>query len=194
MPEPTDDPRPATREADLDDRLRRLEAALADRPAPAIEEDTVADRVIAKLSAIANGSHPLPESDRVLVLDTSTGSRPFPPPPSGAVLHPAEPLGDPAARTWFLAQVWTEIRLAARMYFDPRYRISRTTQFALPGIALALVFNYFFFAVWVGIPFLSPVAERMLAVILAVFGYKILARELARYRVVLEYLSRYAPR
>jgi hypothetical protein len=77
------------------------------------------------------------------------------------------------------------------MYFDPRYRISRTTQFALPGIALVLIFNYFFFSAWVTIPFLSPVLERLLIVVLALVAYKLITRELARYREVLDYLARY---
>ena len=78
------------------------------------------------------------------------------------------------------------------MYFDPRYRISRTTQFALPGIVLLLIFNYFFFSVWVNITFLSPVLERLLVVVLAVLAIQVLLiREVARYREVLAYLARY---
>jgi hypothetical protein len=80
------------------------------------------------------------------------------------------------------------------MYFDPRYRVSRTTQFALPGIALLLMFNYFFFGVWVHITFLSPLLERLLIVVLSVVAYKLFTRELARYRDVREYLARYSPR
>src|SRR5262249_32498013 len=112
-------------------------------------------------------------------------------PPPGAVLHPPATAVDPAERKWFLTQLWAEIRLAAQMYFDPRYRVSRITQFALPGIMLVLIFNYFFFSVWVTIPFLSPVLERLLVVVLAILGYKLFTRELTRYRDVREYLARY---
>ena len=84
-----------------------------------------------------------------------------------------------------------ELRLIFTMYFDPRYRISRTTQFALPGMVLLLIFNYCFFSLWVSITFLSPVLERLLAVIIGILIYKLLTREVSRYREVLAYLARY---
>src|SRR5438552_620599 len=180
-PEPGPEPTPPTdRVAVLEARVSKLEAALVGRDGPPLSEDAVADRVLTKLSALAAERQPLPDSDRVLVLDSVPRPLvPAPTPPQGAVLNPPEP-ADPARRGWFLAQLFAELRLALRMYFDPRYRISRTTQFVLPGIALVLIFNYFFFAQWVAIPFVSPVAERLLAVILAVVGYKLLTRELGR--------------
>lgn len=192
--DPLTDTAPKTeREAALEDRLRKLETALAERPPAVVGEDAVADRVIAKLSAIADEARSGNGSQRVLVLDGASDYAP--PPPQGAVLHPpARPEADPAGSRWFLAQLWAEARLVFRMYFDPHYRISRTTQFALPGIALLLVFNYYFFSVWVSVPFLSPVVERVLALFLGVLGYKLVVREIARYRNVLEYLARYGAR
>ncbi len=172
---------PIDRAEELEDRVRKLETALAD-------DDAVADRVIAKLSTIATERERHPESDRMLVLAAPMIAPP--PPPQGAVLHPPA-AADATERKWFLHQVAAELRLVATMYFDPRYRISRTTQFALPGIALVLIFNYFFFSVWVNIAFLSPVLERLLVAVLALVGYKLLTRELARYREVLDYLARY---
>jgi hypothetical protein len=118
---------------------------------------------------------------------------PLAPPPEGAVLHPPAP-SDSATRHWFLTQLWTELRLVVRMYFDPHYRISRTAQFVLPAILVLFVLNYFLFAVWIAIPVISPIFERALCVLLGVFAYKLVTRELARYRDVLEYLARYAPR
>jgi hypothetical protein len=115
------------------------------------------------------------------------------PPPDGAVLHPPAP-HDPASRPWFLAQLWTEVRLVVRMYFDPHYRISRTAQFVLPAILVLFVLNYFFFAAWLAIPVISPVVERVVCVLLGVFFYKLMTRELSRYRNVLDYLARYSPR
>ena len=51
--------------------------------------------------------------------------------------------------------------------------------------------DYFFFSSWVTIPFVSPVAERLLAVVLGVVGYRVLMWETTRYRDVLDYLARY---
>jgi hypothetical protein len=170
--------------AELDERVRKLEALVAERP----PDDAVADRVIEKLSALAGRESPA-GAGRSLVLAAS--GRGVPEPPEGAVLHPPAPAAA-EPRGWFLTELGGETRLVFTMYFDPRYRISRMTQFALPGIALLLVFNYFFFSVWVNITFLSPLVERVLIVLLAIFAYRLLTRELARYRDVLDYLARYS--
>jgi hypothetical protein len=113
-----------------------------------------------------------------------------PPPPEGAILVPPEPQGAPR-HTWFLLELWFQVRLASKMYFDPRYRVSRTAQVAFPLFAGLLALNYFLFSVWFSIPVLSPVVERVLAALLAVLAYRILLRELDRYRAVLDYLARY---
>ncbi|QJW98212.1 hypothetical protein [Frigoriglobus tundricola] len=130
---------------------------------------------------------PVPAS-RVLPL-----MRLLPPPPDGTILVPPEPSEQPR-RGWFFAQIWAEMSLAAQMYFDPRYRVSRTAQIAFPLFAVLLVLNYFFFAVWFSLAVVSPVAERLIDVTLAVLAYRVLVRELDRYRAVLDYLARYAPK
>jgi hypothetical protein len=180
------------RQNELEERIHKLETALAERNTPANAEDAIAERVLAKLSSIAGLPQSPDGSDRVLVLASSPDDRP--PPPKGTVLHPPEVVSYPTQRTWFLSQLLAEFRLALHMYFDPRYRISRTTQFALPGIALLILFNYFFFAIWINIPFLSPIAERAIDILLCVVVYKLLMRELDRYRDVLNYLTRYGHR
>ena len=113
-----------------------------------------------------------------------------PPPPDGAVLHPPV-VPDPVARKWFVVQLFDEIRLAVRMYFDSRYRVSRLFQFMAPLIIGLFALNYFLFSVWFAFPVVSTVLERIGCVVLGVILYKLLARELVRYRDVLDYLSRY---
>ena len=88
-------------------------------------------------------------------------------------------------------QLWGELRLAVRMYFDSRYRVSRTAQVAFPLFAALVVLNYFAFSLWMPIPVVSPVLERLFDVVIAVLAYRVLTRELDRYRAVLDYLARY---
>lgn len=159
----TESPRaPGTseREAVLEERIRKLEAALAAQSAPTVTEDEVTEKVLARLSSIAGGARSV--ADRVLVYaGDGTQQIPLPPLPDGAVLHPPSgPVPEMAHRRWFFTQLWAEIRLVFRMYFDPHYRVSRTTQFALPGIVLLLVFDYFFFSVWVSIAFVRFTRHR----------------------------------
>ena len=194
---PSTHPRATTREAELEDRIRKLESTLAERASASNDEEAVADRVLAKLSAIANEPRDPAGGDRVLVLASSTDPRPLipaaPPPPDGAVLRPPDPPST-TPRRWFLTQLWSEVRSIFRMYFDHRYRISRTAQFVIPGIFVLLIFNYFLFSVWISIPVFSPIVEHLLTLFLGVIGYKILVRETARYREVVDYLAKYGPR
>ena len=115
------------------------------------------------------------------------------PPPEGIILTPPEP-PDAGRRGWFFAQLWAEMVLALKMYVDPRYRVSRTAQLAFPLFSVLLVLNYFVFAVWFAYPIVSPVLERLLDVVIVVIAYRVLVRELDRYRAVLDYLARYSPK
>lgn len=139
-------------------------------------------------------TEPLPAADALEATPPSVLPlvRLLPSPPEGVILTPPEP--DTQRRTWFILQLWAEVRLAVRMYFDPRYRVSRMAQIAFPAFFALLVLNYFFFAYWLPIPVISPVLERLLDVVLAAVAYRVLQRELDRYRAVLEYLSHYARR
>jgi hypothetical protein len=174
---------------ELEERVHKLEVAVAERNHHGITEEAAVDRVATKLP-VSNGFPSSPhETTGELVLATPREIPP--PPPKGAVPHPPEQ-SDPSQRTWFLTQLLAEFRLAIHMYFDPRYRISRTTQFALPGIVLLVLINYFFITFWLDIPILSPILERAIDLLLCVVAYKLLTRELLRYRDVLNYLSRYS--
>lgn len=182
-------PQPCSWQTQLEDRVRRLEVTLAEYHAPAVREG--GDRVITKLSDVATATQPLIATDRVLVLASSQEQ---PPPPRGAVLHPPETPDMRENRGWFLLQLLGEFRLALRMYFDPRYRISRTAQFAIPGIILLAVINYFLFATMMNIAVVGPILERTIDVVLFIVAYKLLTWEIARYKDVLAYLSRYSSR
>lgn len=162
---------------------------------PTLEREAELEERVRKLETLLSGttSQPMVGPERIVVIPSRQDGPPLP--PNGAVLHPPDDAtSDPTQRTWLAIQIWAELKLLVHMYFDPRYRISRTTQFAIPGIALLLVFNYFFFAVWFSVPvlsLLSPILERVLDVLFCVIGYKLLMRELGRYRDVLNYLARY---
>lgn len=194
----------------IEDRIRKLEAAVQELETARVTEEAVADRVLLKLRAMAREPHPLPAGDGVL-LDANGAIVPAPayaavalpapapempaepPPPSGAVLHPPE-TPDPARRRWLLPQLWDEFRLAVRMYFDSRYRVSRTAQLAIPAILALFALNYFVFSMTFTLPIVSPVLERLFCVVLGVLFYRLMTRETTRYRAVLDYLAQHGGR
>ena len=74
----------------------------------------------------------------------------LPPPPEGTILTPPEHK-EPPPRAWFFVQLWAELRLAVKMYFDPRYRVSRTAQVAFPLFAILILV-----AMFTGMPTNNP--------------------------------------
>ena len=147
-----------------EDRLRRLELALASMH-PANAPDGYAP--------------PVPSSPGAGVIPLSL-----------MVNAAIDPEG--ARRRVFLEMpVLRELRLVAQLYIDPRYRLSRIAQFGVPIIVILAVLNYTVFT-WVFpvIPFLSPITERLLLLILGGALAVVLHREALRYQHVLDYLAR----
>jgi len=88
-----------------------------------------------------------------------------------------------ARRPWLLFDLLREIGATVKMYMDPRYRVRRATQLTVPLIVALLAANYLLFNVLVvQIPVVTPVIERAIDIVLAVLLYKVLMREVARYR------------
>jgi hypothetical protein len=150
----------------LAERLRRLEQTLAAMQNTEALEQQLAARVAARLQeqASANG----------LAASDASGI-------GGYV-----PAG--ADGFWDRLGSLREFKLMFRMYFDPRYRLSRVVQFAVPVVFGLMVLNYFFAA---GVPFIGFFVERIVLVVLGVVLYKLLSREAARYDAVLKYLAVY---
>lgn len=97
----------------------------------------------------------------------------------------------PAPPPWSWAGIVQTLRLIVRMYFDPRYRLSRLAQVGVPVVLLAMAVNYTFWNYLAAIPVLSQFGERLALAVLAVVLYKVLAMEAVRYKAVLDYLARY---
>lgn len=92
---------------------------------------------------------------------------------------------------WDWMSLLREVKLIARMYFDPRYRLSRIAQLGVPIILVMMVLNYLNFTyVWV-LPIASQILERVIFLILVLVLYRILSREAQRYDEVLKYLARF---
>ena len=84
-------------------------------------------------------------------------------------------------RPWLLLDLLREIGATVKMYMDARYRVRRATQLMVPLILVLLAANYLFFNV-MAIPILTPILERVIGILLAILLYKVLMREVARYR------------
>jgi hypothetical protein len=174
-------------EGTLAERVERLEDAMARLqagPNSATFEEQLSERVL-KLFKEKAAQQRVPTTVGVMSAVPQLGSGP----PAGTINLPTEQ----SLWSWLMVGVLGELKLILRMYLDPRYRLSRLTQFGAPGVLLGIVGNYFFFnySCLLPIPFLPQIVERGVIVILAYVLVKILSREAGRYRQVLDYLSRY---
>jgi hypothetical protein len=163
--EPADGP-----QVGLAERMHRLEGEVAElrHTLSELAEIVVGD-IRDRREAAAGLSAPLPE---------------LPIPPS------LVPGGEAAAkaitalrRPWLLFDLLRDIGATVRMYMDARYRVRRSTQLMVPLILGLLVATYLFFNLLiVQIPVVTPILERAIDVLLAILLYKVLMREVARYR------------
>jgi hypothetical protein len=168
MPPPTDAPQLET----VADRLQKLERAIAELKAT-------------ERPPTATGY--LPQG---FAAGPPAGTGPLIP---AAVLRAVLPgVGEGGLLT--RVPIVNEFVLMAKMYFDPRYRLSRVAQFGVPSVLAMMFFSYVFFNHLFSVPFIplvSVVFERIALVVLAVVLYKVLSREASRYASVLNYLARY---
>ncbi len=154
----------------IEQRVRRLEDAVAQL------QDTrpLEDRVVARVSErLGNGRSSatglLVEAGRHLLPAALDAAR------------RAEPAnGTPVARPpWLIVDLYAELRTAALLFLDPRYRASWAAR-VVPVAAAVLAFcSWFFLGHILLIGFLL---DKLVDVVLVLVVYKVLHREVCRYR------------
>jgi len=177
----------------LDLRVRRLEEAVVGLQDTRQIEERVAERVTDKLNR--NPAHGIQDSASFLV----NAGRHILPLTKGmagdsgeATLNPNN-APRPARPPWWLFEAYNDLRSVVRMYFDPHYRRHMTwTAFLTPFVLLACIL-----LVWFWMPTSIPVLgwglaflDKIVDVLLAFFAFKILSRELHRYRGMMAGFSR----
>jgi hypothetical protein len=175
-----DDPHSSSAEADtgdLADRLHRVEGEVAElRHTMSELAEIVVGDIKERREAAAAMSAPMPE---VSIPSTLA-------PGGQTVLNTV----NAARRPWLLIDLVREFGVMVRMYMDPRYRVRRATQLMVPLILGLFVASYVFFNnLFVVVPVLTPILEHAVAIVLAVLLYKVLSREVARYRQMLANLT-----
>jgi hypothetical protein len=174
LQEPPD--RAEDRDGDLPDRIHRLEGELAELRHTLSELAEIVVGDIKERREAAAAATPLPDV-----------------PTPGAVLPSGQAVLTTLAagrRPWLLIDFLREVGTAARMYADARYRLRRSTQLLVPLLVGLFLANYLFFNVlFLHIPVFSELMERLVGIVLAILLYKVLSREVARYRQVLAQIA-----
>ena len=155
----------------LEERLTRLEDAVASLQDTRQLEERVAQRLAVQLARNGN----LRTSSSLLL---EAGRRLLPAP-----LRTADGAADEAGsrRPWVVLDTLAEIRTIARMYVDRRYRVSWAARTA-PVVAAVLMFcSWFFFGgmLW----FIGPLFDKLFDLFLAFIVFRILHHEVQAYRL-----------
>jgi hypothetical protein len=154
---------------EVEQRLRRLESAVAALQDTHLMEQRVADRVLQKskrspLAALRDTATVVVDASKALVPTASSSSQ-SPPAPEKA--------------GWLLVDLWCEVRTFGKMIFDHRYPFSYAGRFGPVIITCAYVFCWLFMGGVIG-----SLLERIIDVVLAFVLYKIMSREVQRYRAM----------
>jgi len=168
----------------LEQRVQRLEDAVATLQDTSLVEEHVLERVQVLLQARPEAPAPLARSAAAQKMYDAARFTAAPP---NAAPAPATPSADPPAASarlqhppWLLFDLFAELRAMVLMFFDRHYHTAWTTRLAVfVVVPLVLLSHWWFPFAWV--PIIGPVVDKLVDLALAFFLYKTLGREAHRY-------------
>jgi hypothetical protein len=181
-------------EESLEQRVHRLEDAVAALQDTQLIEERVTERVVGRM-------HQKPVSASTGIIDAQRLAHASTGPALSAgseVAGESRPVN--TRRSWVIVEGLRELRTMFRMFFDSRYRVSWSAFFALMVLAYILVSKWLW-SLWGAVPilglltgpmhltFIGEILDKSVDLILALFAYKTLSREMRRYRETISGLS-----
>ena len=168
---------PPSRLETLEQRVCRLEDAVAALQDTGRIEARVAERVSRRLSRNAPPvAQPAPDSAGMIV-HAGRGLLP-------AALNMLRPRADTAAlppqgaRPWILFEAYAEARAMVRMFFDRRYRVSWSACIIPAGALIIFLCSWLIIGnIWL----IGTLLDKAIDLVLAFLVYKVLSREVQRY-------------
>jgi hypothetical protein len=169
----------------LEQRVQRLEDAVAALQDTRPLEDRVIERVSEQLGITVPRREPDPRTEHMITAERRTAA----PPADGVSTQETPPLPPQgtspliARHPWLLFDLLGELRAMVRMFFDVRYHVAWSTRVTVL-ILLPLIFLSGWWCPLAYVPLLGPVVEKVVDLVLAFFVYKALSREARRYREI----------
>jgi hypothetical protein len=164
----------------LEQRVHRLEDAVASLQDTRPLEDRITERVTERLQGRPPAPRPVSDiSDKVME------PRQIPPPP---VSPPPAPTTTPASlirpvltrQPWLLLDTITELRAMVRMFFDVHYHVGWSTRLTVLILLPVLLLSHWWLPpAW--LPVVGWLFDKLVDLLLAFIIYKALSREAQRY-------------
>jgi hypothetical protein len=167
----------------LEQRVHRLEDAVAALQDTHLMEERITDRLAHRLSRDHTAdSTGIRDAER---RTSPPASRPSSPAPEAV----AVPVSSFAAKSsWMLVEVLSELRAMVAMFFDTRFRVGWGAYLSVLVLVFVLISG------WIlplsHLPVVGEPLDKAIGLILALFAYRRLHREVNRYR---EMLARAGP-
>jgi hypothetical protein len=158
----------------LEERVRRLEEALARLQANPSHDPKPAEQIRRDRPSLTSSASLLVDVGKRLLQPSEP--RPAPPAPVASTSSPA-----PTTRQWLLAEVLAEGRAIARMFVDPRYRLSWFGR-VVPLLLVAAIATSHWWVLGTSIPLFGTLLDKAVDLVLAFVLFKVLAHEARRYR------------
>jgi hypothetical protein len=169
----------------LEQRVRRLEDAVAALQDTHLIEERVVERVQARLQGKPEPPPAAVPARQAASEQMYDAARYTPPPPA----EPVNPLPYVAAAArllpgnWLVVDLYTELRAMIRMFFDIHYHVAWTTRLTVLVLVPVILLSHWWFPfAWV--PLFGAVVDKIVDLVLAFFVYKALSREAQRYLAV----------
>jgi hypothetical protein len=182
----TDAPEPPASAAalgSLEQRVHRLEDAVALLQNTDQLEERVVERVSARIDH--GGALGVLSEPTRLVLDAGRRLLPAPidtiPAAEQRTADDARTTRPARPRPGLVLDAWLEFRAIFRMYFDPRYHLTRTTRL-LPPVLLGLIVTSWYWVPFSSLPVVGTLLDKALDLVLGFLLYKVLSREARLYR------------
>jgi hypothetical protein len=162
----------------LEQRVHRLEDAVAALQDTQVIEERIIDRVVVRLN-----QEPMANTTHIKGAERRT-PRPAANPPAADRAPPAQPVPTLTMQSsWLVLEILSELRAMVRMFFDIRFRVGWGAYLAVLVIAFILVSGWLM--PLAGLPIVGAPLDKVVDLLLALFAYKRLHREVTRYREVM---------
>jgi hypothetical protein len=185
----------------LEQRVRRLEDAVAAIQDTHLMEDRVVERVRQRLELhhletprpaaglFMNAARMLlPKPVDEVPPDESAATAGAAPADGESTNGPAAAPKEPSKPSWLLVELYREVRAMLRMFADYRYRMSWTGKVVPLAALVVAVISWVLIS---GIPLVGGLFDRLIDLVLIVLVYKALSREVQRYHELLGRAYRY---
>lgn len=181
----------------LEQRLRRLEDAIAAMQDQQAVEERLLERLINRVTPDASrprlpnlepSPSPIPPAH---AQSHSQSPQPSPTPalldaviadtPAGQIVKTAVYAKQQASR-WLIIDILRDLSDIVRMYFDNRYHVSRQAKIVPMIVLIVMILSYLYFTFMVPLPIVNTICDKIFDVFLILYLYRFLCREADHYR------------